>query len=502
MPSKINEKEITANDIPKGIGEFAIEASEGRWLPFDHLILIIELLYYVIQGRLSRLMIFMPPRHGKSQLISKYFLTWFLGNYPDLRVILATYKANFSRKWGRYVRELLKKYGMDLFVSKVELSEDSKAAHQWDIKGHEGGLLTAGINGGILGEGANGFIIDDPTKGFKKARSKTHQEELNDWWFTEAKTRLDTDIEKGLKPWVIGIWQRLNKKDLAGQILYREDENGNKVPNEPQMSYKEAIKLLRNGGKIPYGTWVVVNLPAIAEEDDPLNREVGEALWPEKIPKEELKNIKKEMGSFRFEAVYQGDPKDPEGDAFKRIWFKNSKIDKKKILEITKELPQLRYWDFGASGDAGDATAGILSAWDGEYLYFIRLKHGKYSAKQVLANFKGTSILDGRKVSIRVEQEPGSNSKILVQKFRQEKELKGHRIRSDNVRKAGDKLTRSFDLQALAEDDKIRIASDIYDIVVDELVEFTGEEGGEDNIVDTCTGSARYWLRPKRKVRA
>lgn len=487
MPST-KSKEVTSEDLPLGIGQFAIEASEGRWQPFPHLILIIELLYYIIQGRLSRLMVFMPPRHGKSQLISKYFLTWFLGNFPEKRVILATYRANFSRKWGRHARELLKKYGLTLFTSQIELAEDSKAAHQWDIKDHEGGLLTAGINGGILGEGANGFIIDDPTKGFKKARSKSHQEELNDWWFTEAKTRLDTDIEKGHKPWVLGIWQRLNKKDLAGQIL----------ETEPQIGFKEAIKILRSGGTIPYGTWVVINLPSISIEEDILGRNEGEALWPEKVPIKELLEIKREMGSFRFEAVYQGEPRDPEGDIFKRIWFRDSKISHEETLQITQSLPKLRYWDFGASGDSGDATAGILSAWDGEYLYFIKLVHGKFSASKVLTMFKETTINDTQASTIRIEQEPGSGSKLLITKFRREPALRGYTIRADKVRE--DKLTRSFDLQALAEDGKIKISDMIFDSVVNELVEFDGEDGGEDNIVDTCTGSARYWKRPRRGI--
>ena len=482
---------VKVEDIPLDPGSFAMKASSGTWRPFKHLILCIELLLYVVQGRLSRLMIFMPPRHGKSFLISHYFLTWFLGHFPDKRIILATHSARFSRKWGRKARNLLKKIGIDLFPVKVELSEDSTAADQWDIKNHEGGLLTLGTGGALLGEGANGFIIDDPTKGFKKARSKAHQEELNDWWFTEAKTRLDADLEKGHKPWVIAINQRLNKKDFTGQVL----------ESEPQMPFLEAIEILRKGGSIPYGTWVVLNLPAIAEENDPLGRKIGDALWPEKIPEKELRDIKKEMGSFRFEAVYQGEPRDPEGDVFKRIWFEKSSVPKKEIIEKTKELPKLRYWDLGASGDAGDATAALLTAWDGEYLYFLKLVHGKFTAKQVISMFKGTTVKDGKEVTVMIEQEGGASPKILIRKLRQEKEIKKHRIRSDNVRKAGDKLTRSFDLQALAEDDKIRIADDIYDIIVNQIVEFTGEEGGEDNIVDTCTGSSRYWLRPKRKVR-
>ena len=471
------------NSIPDNPALFAMKASEGAWKPYKHLNLIIELLMYVVQGRLTRLMVFCPPRHGKSELISYYFLTWYLGMFPDKRVILTTHTATFSRKWGRRCRNLLKKIGTDLFPTPVELSEDSQSASAWNIKNHKGGLFTAGTGGAILGEGANLFLIDDPTKGFKKARSKTHQQELNDWWFTEAKTRLDADLNNGIKPCVVGIWQRLNKHDLAGQILEQE----------PQMPIHEAIQILRNGGNIPYGTWVICNLPAIAEQNDPLGRNVGEALWSEKLPIEDLQSIKREMGSFRFQSLYQGDPQDPEGDIFKRVWFENSKIQKK---DIPSNMPKLRYWDLGASGEEGDATSGILSGYHDDILYFIELVHGHFTASRVLSEFKNTLNRDGRSVTIRIEQEPGAGSKILIKKLRNEN--KKHMIRADKVTK--DKLTRSFDLAALAEDGKVRIVDNIFDKVVNELVNFDGEEGGEDNIVDTCTGSANYWLRPRRKV--
>jgi len=487
--------------IPDNPAFFAMKASENTWKPFRHLILIIELLLYVVQGRLSRLMIFCPPRHGKSELISYYFLAWYLGYFPDKKVILTTHTAAFSRKWGRRVRNLLKKYGLTLFEQEIKLSEDSQAASNWNIKGHQGGLFTSGTGGAILGEGANLFLIDDPTKGFKKANSKTHQQELNDWWYTEAKTRLDADLEKGIKPGVVAIFQRLNKWDLAGQILYKK-EGDHVQPNEPQMSLTDALQILREGGTIPYGTWVICNLPAIAEDNDPLGREVGEALWPEKMPAKELYDIKRDMGSFRFNAVYQGNPMEPEGGVFLRKWFRNSKVPDKKMDEMIKELPSLRYWDLGASGEEGDNTAANLSYYDGEFLYFRKQLNKGLTPLQVNNYFVDVTLRDGKETTVRIEQEPGASSKVLINKFSHHPKLKGHRIRSDKVRNAGDKLTRSFDLQSLAEDGKVLIAESIFDEVVNELVEFTGEDGGTDNIVDTCTGAARYWLRPKRKVYA
>ena len=390
---------------------------------------------------------------------------------------------------------------MTLFEQDIQLSEDSQAASNWNIKGHQGGLFTSGTGGAILGEGANLFLIDDPTKGFKKANSKTHQQELNDWWYTEAKTRLDADLEKGIKPGVVAIFQRLNKWDLAGQILYKK-EGDHVLPNEPQMSLTDALQILREGGEIPYGTWVICNLPAIAEDNDPLGREVGEALWPEKMPAKELYDIKRDMGSFRFNAVYQGNPMEPEGGVFKRAWFHNSKVPDKQMDEMIKDLPSLRYWDLGASGEEGDNTAANLSYWDGEYLYFRKQLNKGLTPLQVDRYFVDTTLRDGKETAVRIEQEPGAAPKVLIGKFQRHKKLKGHRIRPDKVRNAGDKLTRSFDLQSLAEEGKILIAESIFDEVVNELVEFTGEDGGTDNIVDTCTGAARYWLRPKRTVNA
>lgn len=487
--------------IPDDPAFFAMSASEGTWKLYKHLDLIIELLIYVVQGRCSRLMVFCPPRHGKSELISYYFLSWFLGNFPDKRVILTTHTADFSRKWGRRCRNLLKKYGLTLFEQEIQLSEDSQAASNWNIKDHKGGLFTSGTGGAILGEGANLFIIDDPTKSFKKANSKIHQQELNDWWYTEAKTRLDTDLEKGIKPGVIAIFQRLNKWDLAGQILYKKEEDKT-VPNEPQMPLEEALSILRNGGTIPYGTWVILNLPALAEENDPLGREPGEALWPVKIPAEELHDIKSTMGSFRFNAVYQGNPLEPEGGVFKREWFEKCKISDKKMDKLIQDLPSLRYWDLGASGEDGDNTAASLSYYDGNIIYFSKQLNKGLTPLQVEKYFTKITYSDGKKTTVRIEQEPGAASKVLINKFKHSKKFKGYRIGPDNVRKAGDKLVRSFDLQALAEDRKILIAESIFDKVVNELVEFTGEEGGTDNIVDTCTGAARYWLHKKARVNA
>lgn len=530
MP-QVKPKDAEINeDFPLGPGTFALEASNGRWRAFKHLVIVIELLMYLVQGRFNRLMVFMPPRHGKSWLISKYFLAWFLGSFPELRVILATRDATFSAKWGRITKQLLEKYGKHLFVKEIEYTDDngntkriiepnqveldksSNASFRWDIKDHDGGLFTAGIGTGILGEGAHGLIIDDPSKGFKKVNSKAHQLELNDWFYTEGTTRLDKDMDTGRNPWIIYIAQRLGTKDLAGQILngYTDDD-----PGEPHIDAKEALEILRSGGTIEQGTWVVLNLPALAEENDILGREPGEALCRQIKNEDDLEKIQKSMGSFRFEAIYQGNPREREGKIFKRQWFLDEKGEVlSSVLTNSQKLPdplnELRYWDFAASGEEGDNLAATKTGYytneEGINKMVVRgLLHGKYSSSQVLNRFDTVTIKDGKSCKRTVEQEPGSMAKLLITKFRRLRNLRGYpKIKADKVR--GSKLDRSFDLEVMTEDGRLEFDEDSLTkkeikMIIDELIEFTGEEGGEDNITDTLTGSARQWERPRRRVR-
>jgi predicted phage terminase large subunit-like protein len=169
--------------------------------------------------------------------------------------------------------------------------------------------------------------------------------------------------------------------------------------------------------------------------------------------------------------------------------------------ELPKDLPLMRYWDFAASGKDGDQTSGLLTGYDGENLYFIDLVHGNWSSNEVLKRFKKTSHKDGRSVLIKIEQEPGSGSKLLISRFRNEKDLRKYHIRSDKVNLK--KNVRSFDLEAIAEDHRCYFVRADWNIdLIDQLVSFTGKEGASDDMVDTATGSARHWLRPKRKIKA
>lgn len=145
----------------------------------------------VAAGRTKRLMVFIPPRHGKSELVSRYFPAWYLGLFPDKRIILASYEADFAATWGRKARNLLEEFGPSLFS--VQVSAESSAASRWDLEGHEGGMVTAGVRGPITGKGANVAIIDDPVKNDQEAMSQTYRDATWDWYRATFSTRIQED---------------------------------------------------------------------------------------------------------------------------------------------------------------------------------------------------------------------------------------------------------------------------------------------------------------------
>ena len=485
----------TTNHGVLGLGRWSIYINNGYWQPRDFDVLIIELLQYALQGKVSKILLGVPSRHGKSTLISKNFASYFLAHFPNDKVILTAYSQGLASEFGGQVKDVLNYYG-GLSPYKVSLSTDSKAKNKFKLNHpYHGQMLAVGAGGSILGFGAGLFIVDDPIKNVADAESKVKQQRLADWFGGTAKTRLERR-SNGLPPIMLVIAQRLHLKDLHGII--RE--------TEPTIPAKEGLAILRGGGTIDPNTWIDLNIPAICDSpDDLLGREIGEALWPAQRSTEWLMAERKAMGSYLFNAIYQGQPVERDGNIFKREWFMDDRThyiyNQITRDELPSDLPMMRYWDFAASGKDGDQTSGLLTGYDGENLYFIDLVHGNWSSNEVLKRFKKTAHKDGRGVLIKIEQEPGSGSKLLISRFRNEKSLRKYHIRADKVHLK--KNVRSFDLEAIAEHHRCYFVRADWNIdLIDQLVSFTGKEGASDDMVDTATGSARHWLRPKRKIKA
>lgn len=257
--------------------------SSGKWKSAAHLELIDSELFKACLTPNYRLMVNLPPRHGKSELISKYFPFWFLGRFPDKQVIFASYEATFAASWGRKVRDLVKNYGKALFD--ISVREDNSAVQRFSlIQG--GSMSCVGAGGPVTGKGADLLIIDDPVKNDAEANSPTFRENAWDWFNATAYTRLEPG---GI---LILVMTRWHEDDLAGRILKRAEETGEK--------------------------WSIINLPSLAKEDDILGRKPGAPLWPERFDEARLNRIKKQIGSYWFSALYQQSPSPESGGAFKR----------------------------------------------------------------------------------------------------------------------------------------------------------------------------------------
>lgn len=227
-------------------------------------------------GSIDRLMVFMPPRHGKSYLISQHYPAWYLGTHPDNKVIMTSHTHSLASGFSAAARDLLIEYGPEHFG--VEVSKDVRSKEEWQIEGHRGGLKAAGVGGPIVGSGADLFIIDDPVKNDEQAISPVYREKVWNWWQSTASTRLEPHGRVAL------MNTRWHDDDLAGRLLKHEGR-------------------VEDGGR-----WTVLSLPAIAEQNDQMGREPGEPLWPERWPLRVLEQTRKDKTDYWWAAMYQQRP--------------------------------------------------------------------------------------------------------------------------------------------------------------------------------------------------
>jgi len=227
----------------------------------------------------------MPPRHGKSELVSVQFPAWTLGNNPDLQIMEASYSAELAQDFGRQARNLVgsPEY-RNLF--KTKLAEDSSSKGSWHTNGR-GAYNAVGVGGSATGKGADILIIDDPIKNRQDADSQVLRDSTWNWYTSTARTRL---MPNGA---IIVVMTRWHDDDLAGRILANDKA----------------------------GEWEVLYLPAIAIDDEKY-RKAGDALWPERYSLQALNSIKRDIGLFDWNALYQGTPLDDSTREFKKEYFR------------------------------------------------------------------------------------------------------------------------------------------------------------------------------------
>lgn len=236
-----------------------------------------------------RLMIFMPPRHGKSEIGSRSFPAWHLGNYPNHEFIGCSYGSDLAIGFSRKVRDLVRDAAYKAVFPETAINKDSQSVENW-LTTAGGGYAAAGVGGPITGRGAHVLVIDDPVKNRADAESQSHRDAVWDWYTSTAYTRLAPGGG------VLLILTRWHDDDLAGRLLRKMAEG--------------------EGDE-----WVVVEYPAQAVTDE-LFRAKGEPLHPERYDAKALEGIKRAIGPRDWQALYQQNPTPDEGDYFNRDMFR------------------------------------------------------------------------------------------------------------------------------------------------------------------------------------
>lgn len=297
-------QEIRLAKARKGLSYFTLQTKPDYLFGWVHKEICDELdrfLQDVADKKSPRLIITMPPRSGKSELVSRRFPAFALGRNPELQIIATSYSSDLSQRFNRDVQRVIddEKY-FDLFpntrLSNSRVRTDSRGSYirtsdLFEIVGHAGAYRSCGVGGGITGQGADILIIDDPIKDRAQAGSKTIRDSIWDWYTSTAYTRLSPGGG------VIVMATRWHTDDLIGRLIQRMGEGD---------------------------TFRIVNYPAIAEHDE-LHRKAGEALHPERYPLSTLLQIKKTIGSRDWEALYQQHPVPDGGALFKLEWFRRWK---------------------------------------------------------------------------------------------------------------------------------------------------------------------------------
>jgi predicted phage terminase large subunit-like protein len=422
------------------------------WPRFEmaqHHRLVIERLEAVERGEIKRLMIFMPPRHGKSLISSTLFPPWYLGRNPSRSIIATSYGAELATDFGRSVRNLVSDALHQRIFPSSTIASDNAAAHRFSLMAG-GAYFAVGAGGPITGRGADLLLIDDPIKGADQAQSASERRALQSWFESVAYSRLQPSGA------IILIQTRWHEDDLAGWLLREHAQDG----------------------------WQVLNLPAIAEQDEGWRAE-GDALWPKRFPIQALNQIRSAIGGAAWASLYQQRPAAAEGSIFKREWWRvYSEADKplkfdQVILSLDTAFKTGASNDYSAAVVLGVSKLGfyLLDCWRAR-VEFPALKR----KAQMLALRNNPNV-------VLIEDKASGQS--LIQELQKESRLPIKAIKVDR-----DKVSRANAITPLIESGRVYLpqaAAWLADFL-DEISSFPA--AAHDDMVDAFTQALGFVRRP------
>jgi predicted phage terminase large subunit-like protein len=387
-----------------------------KW--YGHCEKIARVLIRIANDEIKRAMFFVPPRHSKSETISRLFSGYYLSLHPERFVGINSYSAELAYTLSRAARENFQRNG-------GVVKSDAAAVKHWETE-QGGGLWAAGVGGPITGKGFHLGIIDDPLKNAEEAGSETIREKQKEWYGSTFYTREEPGGA------IIIIQTRWHQDDLSGWLLSQENED-----DQPER-------------------WHVVSFEAIKEDDrpeipstcslEPDHRAKGEALCPERYGVEKLTKIAARVGGYFWTALFQQRPTAKEG-----AFFKVAKMDIESAAPVG--LRMCRGWDLAATENAGDFTAGVKigKAPDGLW-WILDVARGQWGADTVERQLVQTAKLDGNQVKIATSRSWSGRKRAIATTHAN---AAGFPVSAERI--SGDKETRAFNFAAQVNAGNVRI---------------------------------------------
>lgn len=399
------------------------------------------------QKGINRLIIEMPPRHGKTETVSKLYPTWHLGRNPSHFFMLVSYGATLAYKNSRSARNYMRSPYYNAIFPHAHLARDSKSVESWLIEKYEGGANALGITGGATGKGAHILVIDDPIKNRQEAESEVYRERTWNAFTSDLYTRL---APNGV---IIIMATRWHMDDLTGRALD-----------------------LNEG-------WVRLRLPAIAEDDDALGRDVGAPLWSTRYPLEVLEKTAQTLGEYEFASLYQQRPM-----ASRAGLFDVSKIELVEPHEAPtgRKFKAVRFYDLAVTAKkTSDYTAGVKLGIDHDgTLYILDMYRQQRNPVDVKNDIIRNAHIDGQAVPIRLESEKAGI--VQLDYLVRDPQLSGYTL--DRKTPQGDKYTRAQPFASRVNADVVKMVRAPWNrALLDEMAVFP--MGKHDDQVDALSGA-------------
>jgi len=445
--------------------EFTLYTKPDYQVNWHHRILC-DFLDAFVRKDISRLMVFLPPRHGKSELVSRRLPAFIFGHNPDARIIATSYSADLASQMNRDVQRIMtsEEYRrlfpdstlFDKNIRTVASNTFLRNSDIFEIVGHAGTYRCAGVGGGITGMGGDYIIIDDPIKNRAEANSPTYRDTTWDWYASTLYTRQEKDAA------ICVTTTRWHEDDLAGRLL--------------------------EAAKTPEGEqWTIISLPAVCDgvksQYDP--REDGEPLWPDKYSAEQLATIKTTIGGYEWNALYQQHPTPSSGGLFQREWWQRWKEQPGDLYDF------IQSWDCTFK-DAKTSDYVVGQVWarrrkNPAQRYLLDQVRGRMTFTETVQAVRGLSVKWRQTTRKLIEDAANGTAVIDVLK----KEIPG----LIPVRPMGGKVVRAHAVTAAVEAGNVfipdaSVAPWVHDFV-EELSSFPS--GAHDDQVDATTLANAYY---------